>query len=171
MLIYITGASGSGKTTLLKQLPMRGYDLDDLYAANWKIHKKPATVQKGVQDDVAKLVAKHKDLVFVGMQGKEDLPFTPDAVYILVRKDYEDYYRQKLVRDLNLLCRYKKDYEEVFTKKPFDEFRLHFWSNSVVNMKSFEEFKKSVEKDTKILKKEFPKAPVVTAKEIVARLR
>ena len=170
MLVYITGASGSGKTTLLKQLPVRGYDLDDLYAANWKIHRKLATVQKGVQDDVAKLVAKHKDLVFVGMQGKDDLPFTPDAVYILVRKDYEDYYRQKLVRDLHLLCNNKKSYEEVFAKKPFEEFRLHFWSKSVVNMKSFDEFKESVEKDTKGLKKEFPSAHVLTAKEIVAQL-
>ena len=171
MLIYITGASGSGKTTLLKQLPMRCYDLDDLYIANWKIHRKPTTVQKGVQEDVAKLIAKHKDLVFIGMQGKEDLPFTPDAVYILVRKDYDNYYRQKLVRDLHLLCDNKKDVEDVFAKKPFEEFRLHFWSNSVVNMKSLDEFKESVEKTNRLFKKDFPKALFLTAKEIIARLR
>lgn len=171
MIIYITGASGSGKSTLLKHISVPGYDLDTIYENNWKKHRKVETVQKGVKKDIEALVAKHKDVVFVGLQGKDDLTFTPDIIYILIRKDFEDYYRQKLVRDLNLLCKYKKDYEEILQKQPFDQFHNYFWSNSVVNMKSLAEFKEFVEKQNKNLKKDFPKAALLTVDEIQKELK
>lgn len=168
MIIYITGASGSGKTTLLNKI--KGYDLDDIYEDNWKKHRKLETVQKGVKKDIDLLTSKHKDIVFVGLQGKDQLVFTPDVVYILVREDYEQYYRDKLVRDLNLLCTYKKDFEEVLRKEPFDEFRNHFWSNDIVNMKSFDEFKIFVNKMNASIQKDFPKAEVLTADKIIRKL-
>ena len=171
MIVYITGASGSGKTTLLKSVSVKGYDLDDIYENNWKKHKRIDTVQKGVIKDVNALVSEHKNIVFVGLQGKDNLPFTPDVVYILIRKDYEQYYRDKLVRDLNLLCKYKNDFEEVLKKEPFDEFRLHFWSNDIVNMKSFDEFKKYVEKMNTSIKKDFPTAEILTASEIIKKIK
>jgi hypothetical protein len=171
MIVYITGASGSGKTTLLKQLPIKGYDLDDIYENNWKKHKKIDTVQKGVIKDINILLSEHKNIVFVGLQGKDNLPFTPDVVYILIRKDYEQYYRDKLVRDLNLLCKYKKDFEEVLNKTPFDEFRNHFWSNDIVNMKSFDEFKKYVDKMNKSIQTDFPTAEFLKASEIIKKIK
>jgi len=170
MIVYITGASGSGKTTLLKSLSVKGYDLDDIYENNWKKHKRIDTVQKGVIKDINTLLSEHKHIVFVGLQEKDNLPFTPDVVYILIRKDYEQYYRSKLVRDLNLLCKYKSDFEEVLKKEPFDEFRNHFWSNDMVNMKTFDEFKKHVEKMNKSIQKDFPTAEMLTASEIMKKL-
>ena len=170
MIVYITGASGSGKTTLLKSLSVKAYDLDDIYENNWKKHKRMDTVQKGVIKDIKILLSQHKNIVFVGLQGKDDLPFTPDVVYILIRKDYEQYYRDKLVRDLNLLCKYKNEFEEVLKKEPFDEFRNHFWSNDIVNMKSFDEFKKYVDKMNNSIKKDFPTAEILTASEIIKKI-
>jgi hypothetical protein len=171
MIVYITGASGSGKTTLLKGLSVKGYDLDDIYESNWKKHKKIETVQKGVIKDINILLSKHKNIIFVGLQGKDNLPFTPDAVYVLIRNDYEQYYRDKLVRDLNLLCKYKNDFEEVLKKAPFDEFRNHFWSNDIVNMKSFDEFKKHIDKMNKSIQKDFPKSELLTASEIIKKIK
>ncbi len=171
MIVYITGASGSGKTTLLKSLSVKRYDLDDIYENNWKKHKRIDTVQKGVIKDINVLLSEHKNIVFVGLQGKDNLPFTPDVTYILIRKDYEQYYRDKLVRDLNLLCKYKNEFEEVLKKKPFDEFRLHFWSNDIVNMKSLDEFKKYVEKMNNSIKKDFPTAEILTASEIIKKIK
>ena len=170
MIIYVTGASGSGKTTILKKLPIKGYDLDDIYESNWAKHKKLETVEKGVKKDIDILVSKHKDIVFVGLQGKEHLVFTPDMVYILIRTDYDKYYRDKLVRDLNLLCQHNKEFERVLSKEPFDEFRNHFWSNDIVNMKSFDDFKSHIEKTNKSLKEDFPKAELLTADKIVKKL-
>jgi GTPase SAR1 family protein len=170
MIIYITGASGSGKTTILQKLSIKGYDLDDIYESNWKKHKKLETVQKGVKKDIDLLISKHKDIVFVGLQGKEQLFFTPDIVYILVRKDYEKYYRGKLVRDLNLLCEHKKDFETILLKTPFDEIANHFWSNDIVNMKSFSDFKSHVEKTNKSLKEDFPDAEMLTSDKIINKL-
>jgi len=171
MIVYITGASGSGKTTLLKSLSVKRYDLDDIYENNWKKHKRIDTVQKGVIKDINILLSEHKNIVFVGLQGKDNLPFTPDVTYILIRKDYEQYYRDKLVRDLNLLCKYKNEFEEVLKQKPFDEFRLHFWSNDIVNMKSLDEFKKYVEKMNNSIKKDFPTAEILTASEIIKKIK
>ena len=171
MIIYITGASGSGKTTLLEKISIKGYDLDDIYESNWKKHRKFETVQKGVKRDINILLSKHKNIVFVGLQGKEQLPFSPDLVYILVRKDYEQYYRDKLVRDLNLLCKYKKDFEEVLAKEPFDEFRNHFWSNDIVNMKTFDEFKQYIDKMNKSIQADFSEAEQLTANEINIKLK
>jgi hypothetical protein len=168
MIVYITGASGSGKTTLLKGLSVKGYDLDDIYESNWKKHKKVETVQKGVIKDINILLSKHENIIFVGLQGKDNLPFTPDVVYILIRKDYEKYYRDKLVRDLNLLCKYKSEFEEVLIKEPFDQFRNHFWSNDIVNMKSFDEFKKHIDKMNKSIQTDFPNSELLTASEIIA---
>jgi GTPase SAR1 family protein len=168
MIVYITGASGSGKTTLLKSLSVKGYDLDDIYESNWKKHKKVETVQKGVIKDINILLSKHENIIFVGLQGKDNLPFTPDVVYILIRKDYEKYYRDKLVRDLNLLCKYKSEFEEVLIKEPFDQFRNHFWSNDIVNMKSFDEFKKHIDKMNKSIQTDFPNSELLTASEIIA---
>lgn len=170
MIVYITGASGSGKTTLLKSLSVKGYDLDDIYENNWKKHKKIETVQNGVIKDINVLLSKHKNIIFVGLQGKDNLPFTPDVVYVLIRKDYEQYYRDKLVRDLNLLCKYKNDFEEVLIKAPFDEFRNHFWSNDIVNMKSFDEFKKHIDKMNKSIQKDFPTSELLTASEIIKKI-
>lgn len=171
MIIYITGASGTGKSTLLSKIKIKGYDLDDIYEKNWKKHRKVETVQKGVASDIHDLIAKHKDIVFVGLQGKDQLPFTADIVYILIRKDYEQYYRDKLIRDLNLLCKYKTEYEDVLRKLPFEQFRDHFWSNDIVNMKSFEDFKAFTERMTKNIKKEFPDGEIVTADEIQKKLK
>jgi len=72
---------------------------------------------------------------------------------------------------LNLLCKYKNDFEEVLKKKPFDEFRLHFWSNDIVNMKSFDEFKKYVEKMNTSIQKDFPTAEILTASEIIKKIK
>ena len=171
MIVYITGASGSGKTTLLKKIPIKGYDLDDIYESNWKKHRKIDTVERGVKKDIDELVHKHKTIVFVGLQSKEQLPFNPDITYILVRKDYDTYYRDKLVRDLNLLCKYKDDFEEVLRKKPFEEFRDHFWSNSMVNMKSFDDFKQYVTKMNKSIQTNFPGAEMLTSTEILNKFR
>lgn len=171
MIVYITGASGSGKTTLLKELPIKGYDLDDIYENNWKKHKKIETVQKGVIKDINMLLSKNKSIIFVGLQEKDNLPFTPDVVYILIRKDYEQYYRDKLVRDLNLLCKYKNDFEEVLKKAPFEEFRNHFWSNDIVNMKPLDEFKKYVDKINKSIQKDFPNSEMLTASEIIRKIK
>ena len=91
-------------------------------------------------------------------------------VYILIRTDYDKYYRDKLVRDLNLLCQHKKEFERVLSKEPFDEFRNHFWSNDIVNMKSFDDFKSHIEKTNKSLKEDFPKAELLTADKIVKKL-
>jgi GTPase SAR1 family protein len=170
MIIYITGASGSGKTTLLQKLPMQGYDLDDIYERNWKNHRKIETVQKGVKKEIDILTSKHKDIVFVGLQGKDQLAFSPDVVYILIRNDYEKYYRDKLVRDLNLLCDNKKEFERVLSKEPFSEFRNHFWSNDIVNMKSFDDFKAYVEKMNKSIQNDFPEAHMLTAEKIIRKL-
>ena len=170
MIIYITGASGSGKTTLLKNVSVKGYDLDDIYENNWKKHTNIDTVQKGVIKDINILLSKNKTIIFVGLQGKDNLPFIPDVVYILIRKDYEQYYRHKLLRDLNLLCKYKNDFEEVLKKEPFEEFRNHFWSNDIVNMKSFDEFKKYVDKMNKNIQKDFPTSEMLTASEIIKKI-
>jgi hypothetical protein len=75
-----------------------------------------------------------------------------------------------LIRELNLLCKYKTEFEEVLKKEPFDEFRNHFWSNDMVNMKSFDEFKKYVEKMNKSIQKDFPTAEMLTASEIMKKL-
>jgi len=170
MIIYITGASGSGKTTLLHKLPMKAYDLDEIYGDNWEKHRKIETVQKGVKKDIDALISRHKDLVFVGLQGKEDLVFNPDVVYILIRNDYEKYYRDKLVRDLNILCDSKKAFERVLMKEPFSEFRNYFWSNDIVNMKSFEDFKLYIEKINKNIQADFPRAQKLTADKILVLL-
>jgi GTPase SAR1 family protein len=171
MIIYITGASGSGKTTLLHKLPIKGYDLDDIYEANWKKHRKVETVQKGVKKDIESIVLKHKNVIFVGLQGKEQLQFTPDKVYVLIRNDYDQYYRDKLVRDLNLLCKYRSEFEDVLRKKPFEEFRDHFWSNDIVNMKSLDEFKQFIEKIHKGIRADFSKAEFLTASEIIKNIK
>jgi adenylylsulfate kinase-like enzyme len=60
MIVYITGASGSGKTTLLEQLPIKGYDLDDIYENNWK--KQGGEIQH--LDLIRKLVEKTLELGF-----------------------------------------------------------------------------------------------------------
>lgn len=171
MIIYITGASGSGKTTLLKKLPIAGYDLDDIYEANWERHRKIETVQRGVKKDVDALVARHENIAFVGLQGKDQLPFEPDRVFVLVRKDYEAYYRDKLVRDLNLLCTHKSDFEDVLRNKPFDEFRDHFWSNDIVNMKTFDEFKKHVDRVNQKIQSDFPDSDMLTATAILTVIK
>jgi hypothetical protein len=171
MIIYITGASGSGKTTLLKKSPIKGYDMDDIYANNWKKYKTFDPVLKGVKKDVEALIAKHTNIVFVGLQGKDQLSFTPDVVYILVRKDYEQFYRDKLVRDLNLLCENKKDFEKVLAKEPFKDFRNHFWSSSIVNMKPLDEFKEDTQKMTKHLQEDFKGASALTADAILKKLK
>jgi hypothetical protein len=171
MIIYVTGASGSGKSTLLKKIPIKGYDLDDIYESNWKKHRRVDTVQKGVKKDIEALVSKHKDIVFVGLQSREQLPFNPDRVYVLVRKDYEAYYRDKLIRDLNLLCKYKDDFEDVLRHKPFEEFRDNFWANDIVNMKPFDEFKKHVDRMTAKIHTDFPNSMVLTANEILAKIK
>jgi energy-coupling factor transporter ATP-binding protein EcfA2 len=172
MIIYITGASGAGKTTVLKTLPIPAYDLDDLYTAGWKHHRKVELVQKSVKREVAKLVASHPHIAFVGLQGSEDVPFHPDHVILLVRTDYEMYYRQKLVRDLRLLCENQKMYEETFMKEPLDTIkRFYFWSNSVVGMTSLEEFKASVEKMNVALQKDFPKAIALDFKHVPAFIK
>lgn len=167
MIIYITGASGVGKTTVLKTLPIPAYDLDDLYTTAWKHHRTQLTVQKSVKREVAKLVTAHPHIAFVGLQGSEDVPFHPDHVILLVRTDYEMYYRQKLVRDLRLLCENQKMYEETFMKEPLDTMkRFYFWSNSVVGMTSLEEFKASVDKMNAALQKDFPKAIALDFKKV-----
>lgn len=170
MIIYITGASASGKTTLLQKIPIKGYDLDDVYESNWEKYKTITAVQKGVKKDIDELISKQANIVFVGLQGTADLTFKPDLVFILVRTDYEKYYRQKLIRDLNLLCENKKEFEEVLAKEPFDEFRNHFWSNDIVNMKSFGDFKLHVEKMNNSIQKDFPKAEILTADKIINKL-
>ena len=172
MIIYITGASGAGKSTVLKTLPIPGYDLDDLYEVGWKHHRKFELVQKSVKQEVAKLVAAHPHIAFVGLQGSDQVPFAPDHVILLVRTDYEMYYRQKLVRDLRLLCENQKMYEETFMKEPLDTMkRFYFWSNSVVGMSSLEEFKTSVEKMNTNLQKDFPDAVALEFKKIPAFIR
>jgi energy-coupling factor transporter ATP-binding protein EcfA2 len=172
MIIYITGASGAGKSTVLKTLPIPGYDLDDLYEAGWKHHRKFELVQKSVKQEVAKLVAAHPHIAFVGLQGSDQVPFAPDHVILLVRTDYEMYYRQKLVRDLRLLCENQKMYEETFMKEPLDTMkRFYFWSNSVVGMTSLEEFKTSVEKMNASIQKDFPDAVALEFKKIPAFIR
>jgi len=171
MIVYITGASGAGKSTILNKISIPGYDLDTIYENNWKKHRTFTTVQKGVKKDIDVLVAKHPNIVFVGLQGKDDLQFVPDVVYVLIRKDYEQFYRQKLVRDLNLLCTHKKNYESVLMKKPFEEFRNHFWSNDMVNMKSFDDFKTYVDKATKMIHADFPKSEILTADNIIKKLK
>lgn len=171
MIVYITGASGSGKTTILKDLPIKGYDLDNLYHSNLQKHKKVSAVHKGVKKDIDVLLSKHKHIVFIGAQSKEDMPFTPDIVYILVRKDYEQYYRDKLIRDLNLLCKYKNEFVDVLTKEPVIDFKNHFWSNSIVDMKSLDEFKKYVNKTNSNLQKNFPDAKMLTYDTIVNKLK
>jgi len=170
MIIYITGASGSGKTTILKQLPIKGYDLDNIYFSNWQKHKKIETVQKGVIKDINILLSKHKDIVFVGPNGSDNLPFRPDVVYILIRRDYEQYYRDKLIRDLNLLCKYKNENIETLKNQSFEYIRQKFWSNDIVNMKSFDEFKKHVDKINKSFQKDFPNAEILTASEIIRKI-
>lgn len=167
MIIYITGASGVGKTTVMKDLPIKSYDLDDLYEKQWKLSSNPQKVKKGVKEDIEGLTKKHKNLCFVGLAMRADLPFTPDHTFILIRKDWEQYYRQKLVRDLELLCKYKKDFIEVLEGAPLKEFRNHFWSNDVVNMKSLEDFKKHQEHITKAIQKDFSGAKQMEAKEVV----
>lgn len=173
MLIYITGASGSGKTTVLKSLPpsLASYDLDDLYEANWKKHRTMATVQKGVIKDVNSIISANKNVVFVGLQGSADIPFKPDLVILLVRKDYEDYFRQKLVRDLKLLCEGQAEYIDILKNKPFSEFRNYFWSNDVVGMKTLDEFKAYVHKMNAAIKADFPQAKVMTSGKIAEFLR
>jgi len=171
MIIYIVGASGSGKTTLLKKVPIPGYDLDDIYETNWNKHRKWETVQKGAKKDIETLTKKHKDIVFVGLQFNKDLAFSPDVVYILIRTDYEKFYRDKLVRDLNLLCDNKKEYERVLSKEPVNEIKKHFGFNDIVNMKSFDDFKLDVEKTNKDIQKEFPKAETFTADKLLIKLK
>lgn len=171
MIIYVTGASGSGKTTLLNHIPIKGFDLDDIYENNWTKHRKIETVQKGVKKDIDKLISLHEDILFVGLQGREYLTFTPDIVYVLVREDYEQYYRDKLVRDLNLLCKYKDEFTAVLKKKPIAEFREHFWSNDIVNMKSLDEFKQYVQKINKSIQADFPKSNLLTGKEIIRAIK
>jgi hypothetical protein len=166
MIIYITGASGVGKTYALKSISLPSYDLDDIYEEAWKHHRLVSTVQQAVKEDIQRKVEKHKNVIFVGLQGKEDLVFTPDAVILLVRKDTEQYYRQKLVRDLGLLCKYKSEYEDILKTKPLDEFRNYFWSNDVVSMKSLEDFVQHVKKINTAIHKDFPDAKEVTAKEL-----
>ena len=169
MIIYITGASGSGKTTILSHVT--GYDLDDLYEANWKKHRTFAAVQKGVKKDAAAIIAANKTAVFVGLQGSADLPFKPDHVILLVRKDYEAYFRQKLVRDLKLLCDGQAEYIEILKHKPFSEFRNYFWSNDVVGMKTLDEFKAHVLKMNAAIKADFPTAKTLVAAEIPKYIR
>lgn len=166
MIIYITGPSGSGKTTLIKMLPIKSFDLDDLYEKQWKKTNNINKVLKYVKDDIQKKIEKYKNIVFVGLQGKDDLLFKPDTIIILERTDYETFYRQKLVRDLHLLCRDKSDIEDVFKNKPFSDFRNYVWSNSVVNLKSLDDFIKDVKKMYKAIKKDFPKSINLEFKDI-----
>ena len=122
-----------------------------------------------MKKDIAALTAKHTTIVFVGLQSSEQLPFVPDRVFLLVRKDTEQYYRDKLIRDLHLLCQYKAEFEKVLAKEPFSEFRNHFWSNDVVGMKGLEEFKRHTDKLMAAIKADFPKAEICTADEIYQR--
>lgn len=171
MIIYITGASGVGKTTVLKRVPIAGFDLDDLYEKQWKKTSSLAKVKAGLKEDIERLEKRHGEIVLVGLQGKEDLVFRPDAVILLVRKDYEQFFRQKLVRDLGLLCKYKKDFEDVFLHKPFGEFRNYVWSNDVIGIKSLDEFKKGVEKVNTKIKADFPEAKACEANQVPALIR
>lgn len=171
MIIYITGASGVGKTTVLSKVPIPGFDLDDLYEKQWKKTSSLAKVKAGLKEDIERLEKRHGSIVLVGLQGKEDLVFQPDKVILLVRKDYEQFFRQKLVRDLGLLCQYKKDFEDVFLHKPFAEFRNYVWSNDVVGMKSLDEFKKGVLKVNAKIKADFPDALTREAAQIPATIR
>ena len=166
MIIYITGASGVGKTYALKSITLPSYDLDDIYEEAWKHHKLVSTVQKAVKEDIDKKVKKHKDVIFVGLQGPEDLVFTPDEVILLVRDDYETYFRQKLTRDLGLLCKYKSEYEDIIKTKPIDEFRNYFWSNDMVSMKSLDDFIQHVKKINTSIRKGFPSLYESTADEL-----
>lgn len=169
MILYITGASGTGKTTLLKSLPIKGYDLDDIYENNWKKHRKIETVLKGVKKDISELISKNKNILFVGAYDSEQIFFVPDVVIILVRTDYEKYYRQKLVRDLKSLCENQKEYEELFMKSPVEDIQINFKYNEVVNMRSIDDFKVWVHKMNKSFKDEYPKAKTMTFDEIVAQ--
>jgi len=171
MIIYITGASGVGKTYAMKSISLPSYDLDDIYEDAWKHHRLPSTVQQAVKEDIEKKVKAHKHVVFVGLQGADDLVFTPDAVILLVREDYEAYFRQKLVRDLGLLCKYKSEYEDILTTKPINEFRNYFWSNDVVSMKSLDEFIQHIEKINKAIRKDFPGVIEVNPKHLAKELK
>jgi hypothetical protein len=125
-----------------------------------------------VKREVAKLVAAHPRIAFVGFYGANQIQFAPDHVILLVRTDYEMYYRQKLVRDLRLLCENQKDYEETFMKEPLDIIKhKYFTATAVVGMTSLEEFKTSVEKMNAALQKDFPDAVALEFKKIPAFIR
>ena len=51
--------------------------------------------------------------------------------------------------------------------EPVDNIQFHFWSNDIVKMKSFSDFKLYIEKENKIIQKDFPEADKLTADKIL----
>jgi hypothetical protein len=167
MIIYVTGEPGSGKTFLLKSLSIPGYDLDDIYNEQWKHHRKWEIVQKGAKKKIDSLIEKHKNIVFVGYLNKKSLGFNPDYVFILYRDDYEQYYRQKLIRDFTYLIKDKKEWLETFKKAPVDELKLADPHSEILNFKTLKEFIEKNKIQIRKMKADFPEAKLMKAKDIL----
>lgn len=167
MIIYITGAPGVGKTHILSNLLIKGYDLDMIFDNNCKKYSTYELVQEGCKKDIEEIIKNSANIVFVGYQGKEQLFFTPDIVILLIRTDYEYYYRQKLIKDFKFLCLHYNEYENIIMKTNINELSSYFTYNEIVKMRSLQEFIDWVQLVNKLIIDDFPNAKNYTFSEVI----
>jgi len=167
MIIYITGAPGVGKTHILSNLSIKGYDLDIIFDNNCKKYSTYELVQEGYKKDIEEYIKSNNNIIFVGYQGKEQLFFTPDIVILLIRTDYEYYYRQKLLKDFKFLCVHHNEYENIIMRTEINELSNYFIYNEVVKMKTLSEFINWLKLVNQLVIDDFPNAKICTFSEVI----
>jgi hypothetical protein len=171
MIIYITGAPGVGKSNILNNVSIKNNviinDLDIIFDNNCKKYSIYELVQEGCKKDIEEIIKNNTNIIFVGYQEKEQLFFTPDVVILLVRTDYEYYYREKMLKDYKFLCEHHSEYENIIMKTNIDELPSYFIYNEIVKMRSLQEFIDWVQLVNKVVLDDFPNAKMYTFSEVI----
>jgi Cdc6-like AAA superfamily ATPase len=167
MIIYITGAPGVGKTHILSKLFIQGFDLDNIFDNNCKKYNTFEKVIEEYKKDINDIILKNSTVVFVGYQESKQLSFKPDIVILLIRNDFEKFYRQKLISDLHFLCENQVELENIFTKKPPNEISSFFSYNEIIGMNTFDKFKNSILTINKLILNDFPDVKTLTESEVI----
>lgn len=171
MLIYITGAPGVGKTQILSKLNIKGFDLDNIFDNNCNKYNTFEKIMEEYKKDINDIISKNSTVVFVGYQESKQLYFKPDIVILLIRNDYEKYYRQKLIKDLHFMCKNHIELENIFEKNPISEISSYFSHNEIVGMKTFDKFKNSILTINKLILDDFLDVKTLTESEVLEYIK